>query len=36
MSSLCLSVYTDGDCSSVYTEGITLENEGMKKKKEKK
>jgi hypothetical protein len=30
--SLCPSVYTDGNCTSMYTKKITVEKEGMKKK----
>jgi hypothetical protein len=30
--SLCPSVYTDGNCTSMYTKEITVEKEGMKKK----
>ena len=31
--SLCFSVYTDDKFLSVYTEGITMGKEGIKKKK---
>ena len=30
--SLCPSVCTDGNCTSMYTKKITVEKEGMKKK----